>query len=64
MVQPTDVGYSYSLGKKPSTCAQVTESIYWFLQYFFTEFKQYAQNDFHIAGTSYGNTMTPNFYCH
>ncbi|KAG2228836.1 hypothetical protein INT48_007822, partial [Thamnidium elegans] len=53
--QPTDVGYSYSTGSKlPSTTDEVIDSIYWFLQFFFNEFKQFAKNDFHIAGTSFG----------
>ncbi|KAG2197293.1 hypothetical protein INT47_010999 [Mucor saturninus] len=62
--QPTGVGYSYSSGKKPSTCAQVTETIYWFLQSFFTEFKQFARNDFHIAGTSYASHFVPSLATH
>ncbi|KAI9343805.1 Alpha/Beta hydrolase protein [Pilaira anomala] len=57
--QPSDVGFSYSKGKKPSNTEEVTDSIYWFLQCFFEEFKQFAKNDFHIAGTSFASHFVP-----
>jgi cathepsin A (carboxypeptidase C) len=57
-IKPTDVGYSYTKGKKTRTSEQVSDSIYWFLQSFFTEFKQFSNNQFHIAGTSYGKNKS------
>jgi cathepsin A (carboxypeptidase C) len=48
------MGYSYG-SNKHSTSEQVAESIYQFLQFFFTEFKDYSDNEFHLAGSSYGN---------
>lgn len=39
----------------------MSESIYWFLQCFLTQFKQFADNEFHIAGTSYGNVQEFNW---
>ncbi|KAI8089447.1 Alpha/Beta hydrolase protein [Halteromyces radiatus] len=56
--QPVRVGYSY--GKSTvKTTAESARDVYAFLQIFFTEFKQYAQNSFHITGESYAGHYLP-----
>lgn len=63
--QPSDVGFSYSTShKKDSTSKQVSESVYWFLQCFLEQFKQFAENEFHIAGTSYAAHYVPSLATH
>ncbi|KAI9483699.1 MAG: Alpha/Beta hydrolase protein [Benjaminiella poitrasii] len=62
--QPSDVGYSYTDGRKASTSEDVAKSLYDILQIFFTEFKQYANNDFHISGSGYSSRYIPALATH
>lgn len=58
--QPVNVGYSYSSSGVTSTAA-AAEDVYAFLSLFFAKFPQYAKQDFHIAGESYGGHYVPKF---
>ncbi|CAG8474787.1 9497_t:CDS:2 [Cetraspora pellucida] len=55
--QPDDAGFSY--GEGVSDTASAAFDIYVFTQIFFTQFSQYANLSFHIAGVSYGGHYIP-----
>ncbi|CEP17081.1 hypothetical protein [Parasitella parasitica] len=57
---PSNVGFSHRLkGKATTSNANVVESIYEFLQFFFTEFKEFSHNEFHISGSAYDAQYVP-----
>ncbi|KAI8636895.1 Alpha/Beta hydrolase protein [Parasitella parasitica] len=56
--QPVNVGYSYGDTKVRST-EESARDVYAFLQLFFAEYSQYANNPFHISGESYGGHYLP-----
>jgi cathepsin A (carboxypeptidase C) len=56
--QPVGVGYSYGKTKVKST-KESARDVYAFLQLFFSEYTQYADNPFHISGESYGGHYLP-----
>ncbi|KAI8393866.1 Alpha/Beta hydrolase protein [Radiomyces spectabilis] len=56
--QPVNVGYSYGKSKIRDS-RESAHDVYAFLQLFFSEFKEYADNPFHIAGESYGGHYLP-----
>lgn len=58
--QPVNVGYSYGSGTVSNTVA-AGQDVYALLTLFFTQFPQYAKQDFHIAGESYGGHYLPVF---
>ncbi|PHH84681.1 hypothetical protein CDD83_1550 [Cordyceps sp. RAO-2017] len=58
--QPVNVGYSYGSGTVSDTVA-AGKDIYALLTLFFHQFPQYATQDFHIAGESYGGHYLPVF---
>ena len=58
--QPVNVGYSYSGGSVSDTVA-AGKDVYALLTLFFKQFPQYAKQDFHIAGESYGGHYVPVF---
>lgn len=58
--QPVNVGYSYSGGSVSDTVA-AGKDVYALLTLFFKQFPQYAKQDFHIAGESYGGHYIPVF---
>lgn len=58
--QPVNVGYSYSSGSVSDTVTAGKDT-FAFLELFFKQFPEYAENDFHIAGESYGGHYIPVF---
>ncbi|KAM3550308.1 hypothetical protein MY1884_008313 [Beauveria asiatica] len=56
--QPVNVGYSYGSGSVSNTAA-AAKDIYALLTLFFHQFPEYAEQDFHIAGESYGGHYVP-----
>ncbi|KAI8636030.1 Alpha/Beta hydrolase protein, partial [Parasitella parasitica] len=57
---PSNVGFSHrSKGKSTTNNAHIVESIYQFLQSFFTEFHEFSLNDFHMSGSAYGTQYIP-----
>ncbi|PHH83031.1 hypothetical protein CDD82_3833 [Ophiocordyceps australis] len=58
--QPVNVGYSYSGGSVTDTVA-AGKDVYALLTLFFKQFPEYAHQDFHIAGESYGGHYIPVF---
>lgn len=58
--QPVNVGFSYSGGSVDSTVA-AGKDVYALLTLFFHQFPEYAKQDFHIAGESYGGHYVPGF---
>ncbi|KAI9499237.1 Alpha/Beta hydrolase protein [Zychaea mexicana] len=56
--QPVNVGYSYGKSKIRNT-KQSARDVSAFLQLFFGEFPEYANNPFHISGESYGGHYLP-----
>lgn len=58
--QPVNVGYSYSSESITNTVA-AGQDVYAFLELFFKQFPEYKQQDFHIAGESYGGHYIPVF---
>ncbi|KAJ2968602.1 hypothetical protein NQ176_g9098 [Zarea fungicola] len=56
--QPVNVGYSYGSGTVSNTAA-AAKDIYALLTLFFHQFPEYANQDFHIAGESYGGHYVP-----
>lgn len=58
--QPVGVGYSYGSGSVGDTPA-AAKDIYALLTLFFHQFPEYAHQDFHIAGESYGGHYVPTF---
>ncbi|POS87032.1 hypothetical protein EPUL_000587, partial [Erysiphe pulchra] len=58
--QPVNVGYSYS-GRAVSNTVAASKDIYALLTLFFKQFPEYATQDFHIAGESYGGHYIPVF---
>ncbi|KAI6246455.1 Carboxypeptidase Y A [Erysiphe necator] len=58
--QPVNVGYSYSSRSVSDTVA-AGKDIYALLTLFFKQFPEYATQDFHIAGESYGGHYVPVF---
>ncbi|PNY28049.1 Carboxypeptidase, partial [Tolypocladium capitatum] len=58
--QPVNVGYSYGSGSVSNTVA-AGKDVYALLTLFFHQFPEYAKQDFHIAGESYGGHYVPVF---
>jgi cathepsin A (carboxypeptidase C) len=58
--QPVGVGYSYGSGSVSNTPA-AGKDIYALLTLFFHQYPEYAHQDFHIAGESYGGHYIPVF---
>ncbi|KAI9166917.1 Carboxypeptidase [Paramyrothecium foliicola] len=58
--QPINVGYSYGSGKV-STTVDAGKDVYALMSLFFHQFPEYAEQDFHIAGESYGGHYVPAF---
>ncbi|KAL2213591.1 hypothetical protein CC79DRAFT_1316379 [Sarocladium strictum] len=58
--QPVNVGYSYS-SQSVSDTWSAGKDVYALLTLFFEEFPEYAKQDFHIAGESYGGHYVPIF---
>ncbi|KJZ79011.1 Carboxypeptidase Y-like A [Hirsutella minnesotensis 3608] len=58
--QPVNVGYSYGSGAVSDTVA-AGKDVYALLTLFFHQFPEYAKQDFHIAGESYGGHYLPVF---
>lgn len=58
--QPVNVGYSYSSGSVSNTVA-AGKDVYALLTLFFKQFPEYAKQDFHISGESYGGHYIPVF---
>jgi cathepsin A (carboxypeptidase C) len=58
--QPINVGYSYGRGKV-STTLDAGKDVYALMSLFFEQFPEYAEQDFHIAGESYGGHYVPAF---
>lgn len=58
--QPVNVGFSYSDGSVSNTAA-AGKDVYALLTLFFKQFPEYATQDFHIAGESYGGHYLPIF---
>ena len=58
--QPVNVGFSYSDGSVSNTAA-AGKDVYALLTLFFKQFPEYATQDFHIAGESYGGHYLPVF---
>lgn len=58
--QPVNVGYSYS-GSPVSNTVAAGKDVYALLTLFFTQFPEYAEQDFHIAGESYAGHYIPVF---
>lgn len=58
--QPVGVGYSYGSSTVDTTVA-ASKDIYALLSLFFHQFPEYAHQDFHIAGESYGGHYVPVF---
>ena len=58
--QPINVGYSYGSTGVNSTVA-AGKDIYALLSLFFRQFPEYAKQDFHFAGESYGGHYVPVF---
>lgn len=54
------MGYSYS-GRAVSNTVAASKDIYALLTLFFKQFPEYATQDFHIAGESYGGHYIPVF---
>ncbi|PHH92915.1 hypothetical protein CDD83_3746 [Cordyceps sp. RAO-2017] len=58
--QPVNTGFSYS-SKQVDTSEAAGKDVYAFLALFFHRFPEYAKQDFHIAGESYGGHYVPVF---
>ncbi len=58
--QPVNVGYSYS-SKSVSSTVAAGKDVYAFLTLFFSQFPEYNNLPFHIAGESYGGHYVPEF---
>ncbi|KOS18535.1 Carboxypeptidase Y -like protein A [Escovopsis weberi] len=58
--QPVNVGFSYGSGTVHDTVA-AGKDVYALLSLFFHQFPEYAKQDFHIAGESYGGHYVPTF---
>jgi len=58
--QPVNVGYSYGSGSVSDTVA-AGKDVYALLTLFFHQFPEYATQDFHMAGESYGGHYMPTF---
>lgn len=56
--QPVNVGYSHS-PKTVNNTPQAAKDVYALLSLFFHQFPEYAKQDFHIAGESYGGHYVP-----
>ncbi len=56
--QPVNTGFSYS-GRSVGTSAAAAKDLYAMLTLFFTQFPQYASQDFHISGESYAGHYIP-----
>ncbi|PWN53556.1 alpha/beta-hydrolase [Violaceomyces palustris] len=60
--QPVGVGFSYSrYGVMSYDTEDAAKDIYAFLRIFFSAFDKFADNDFHLAGESYGGRYIPVF---
>ncbi|KAL8995026.1 MAG: hypothetical protein Q9169_005174 [Polycauliona sp. 2 TL-2023] len=58
--QPVNTGFSYS-GSSVSNTIAAGKDVYALLTLFFTQFPEYAHQDFHIAGESYAGHYIPVF---
>ncbi|KYK58302.1 carboxypeptidase Y precursor [Drechmeria coniospora] len=58
--QPVNVGFSYGGGSVSNTVA-AGKDVYALLTLFFHQFPEYAKQDFHMAGESYGGHYVPVF---
>lgn len=58
--QPVNVGFSYS-GSSVDTTVAAGKDVYALLSLFFHQFPEYAKQDFHLAGESYGGHYVPVF---
>ena len=56
--QPVNTGYSYGSSGVSTTLA-AAKDVYALLTLFFEQFPEYAKQDFHIAGESYGGHYVP-----
>ncbi|KAJ6788445.1 hypothetical protein PWT90_06555 [Aphanocladium album] len=56
--QPVNTGFSYS-SKNVGTSVASAKDIYSLLTFFFKQYPQYAQQDFHISGESYAGHYIP-----
>lgn len=60
--QPIGVGYSYSkTEQKVYTTEEAAKDVYVFLRIFFSAFDRFKNNDFYMAGESYGGRYIPVF---
>ena len=60
--QPVGVGFSYSrYGVNSYNTEDAAKDIYRFLRIFFSAFDRFRDNDFHMAGESYGGRYIPVF---
>ncbi|XP_074587544.1 serine carboxypeptidase-like [Curcuma longa] len=61
--QPTGTGFSYSSDRRDTRHNEkgVSDDLYDFLQAFFAEHSEYAENDFYITGESYAGHYIPAF---
>ncbi|SNX86992.1 related to PRC1 - carboxypeptidase y, serine-type protease [Melanopsichium pennsylvanicum] len=60
--QPVGVGYSYSkTDQRVYTTEEAARDVYAFLRVFFTAFERFRNNDFYMAGESYGGRYIPIF---
>lgn len=57
--QPINVGLSYSESSIVTRTEEAAEHIYAFLTLFFLKFPEYAEQNFHVAGESYGGHFVP-----
>jgi cathepsin A (carboxypeptidase C) len=57
--QPVNVGYSYTNSNTTDSSPAAADDMYALLTLFFSEFKEYASQDFHIAGESYAGHYIP-----
>src|SRR5699024_1808909 len=58
--QPVNVGFPYSSNPVGSTHA-AAKDVFAFLELFFEELSEYANNEFHISGESYAGHYIPAF---
>ncbi|KAM3555280.1 hypothetical protein MY1884_005685 [Beauveria asiatica] len=56
--QPVNTGFSYS-GTSVGTSVASAKDLYSLLTFFFKQYPQYATQDFHISGESYGGHYVP-----
>lgn len=59
--QPVNVGFSYSGGKGVESTDEAARDVNALLGLFFHQFPEYAHQDFHLVGESYGGHYVPAF---